>query len=135
MENQKVTDMARNMVGDGKLPNKYFVSINNSYLYYSEESEALEGINDAIQFTEKGGTIAMFDTYQKARDFIEANYYLGMETDDFTVNTIEIEDRLSGQIYEQTRIFYPASGEIKEETHEDIRFTEETMVKRGAKFV
>jgi hypothetical protein len=122
--------LAREILGDGKLPNKYFLSLSNDYLYYDGESS--NWIGDLIKnFRSKGGTIAVFDTYAEAKEAADG-YSLGNIMTElgmsFTVNRVTIEDRLSGELYEHTKTFFPAAGKIiDEEEHEDLRFTQKKL--------
>lgn len=58
-----------------------------------------------------------------------------MQEDGIIVNTVSIEDRLSGQLYEKSQIFNPKGrGKMREEVREDTKFTETKMRERGYVF-
>lgn len=116
----------KNLIGDGKLPNRYWVSISNDYSYIHDGS--VDWIGDIIpSFKSKGKTFPNgFDTYKLAKSF--ADFALGLRVDGITVNRINIEDRLTGELYEKTMIFDPETGISVEDEREDISFS----VKREA---
>lgn len=127
----KVERSARNMVGDGKLPNKYFVSVSSDYMYQHNDKDGvscLDWVGDILKdFQSKSATIATFKTYAEAKNYCYELLCLGFKMEDFTVNTITIEDRISGQVYEKTKVLYPDTAEIEEWIHEDIGFTRERV--------
>jgi len=126
----EVEKMAREMVGDGGDPNKFFVSIYSDYDYIHEDEDgamAQEGIDDLIPgFEGKGGTVKMFDSWSEAKEYIEDGYaYLGMKEDDFIVNRIVVEDRKNGVIYEQVKLFNPKNGTMREDIRDDSGWLDE----------
>ncbi len=131
--NPIVENQARKQVGDGKLPNRYFVSVSNDYYYYNKETDCSEWAGERDpDFKSEGGTIRVFNTYAAACKFVAT---IGDYSENIEVKTITIEDRLSGQIFERslhetevTRIEYDV------EYHEDLGFTKEEMKKRGEYF-
>jgi hypothetical protein len=134
--NKRQITWAQTHIGDSKLPNHYWISVSNDYYYYNNEAEAFDWISDHKLFNTKSELIAVFDTYHEAREYINENLYLGMKYDDnFTINSIFIEDRLSGEVFSHIRHYLPEEGVINDDyENDDYKFTEETMTKRGAKF-
>jgi hypothetical protein len=128
---------AVNNVGDGKLPNKYWVSVSNDYYYYNAEENVSEWIGDVIRdFKSKGETIDIaFNTYDDAKKYIEDNFYIDMKYKDYTINRITIEDRLSGELYEHTREFNPNDATVFDNEHEDTKFTENKLKEWGHQFI
>jgi hypothetical protein len=122
------------MAGDGKLPNYYWVSINDKY--YILIDGCADWVDDHIKELPecKSKTIAVFDTYAKAKQWIDDNLYLGCKFDDILVNCITIEDRLSGQVFESIREFDPIDCTVSEFTYDDYKFTKERMAKLGVEF-
>jgi len=113
-------------VGDGKLPNMYWVSISNHYYYFDEDSNSLESITERDpDFKIEGGTVAVFSTFREALEFADKNSWQG---DDIT-----IEDRLTGQIWEQFKFVHMIEKE-EYETHDDTRWTKEHMKELGVEF-
>ena len=122
---KNINDRARLMIGDGKTPNKYFVSLTN-------DMEALKG-NEIISTDDYKGAKRFiskidgeYDNYIKARR--EASEKLGA-IEDFgeikaPVTQVIIEDRLSGEVYRETE---------KGSKIEDIGFSRETEKKRKVK--
>lgn len=131
--NPIVENQARKQIGDGKLPNRYFVSISNDYHYYNKETESPEWAGERDpNFKSEGGTIRVFNTYAKAREFVST---IGDYFENIEIKTITIEDRLSGQVFERslserevTRIEYD------NEEFETLGYTKEEMKKRGEYF-
>lgn len=125
----------RDKIGDGKFPNQYWVSYSNDYEYL-HDGNCVGWIGDLIPtFKSKGKTIAKpFKTYAAAKRFCDYEFSLGTEYAGVIVNRINIEDRLSGELYEKTRCLLPDSAEFMDEDREDTGFTEEKMAKNGYKF-
>lgn len=120
----------KNMIGDYKLPNKYWISVGNEY--YIQRGNYLDWFeSEDIEF--KGGTIAKFDTYKEAKEFAEG-LYLGQKYEDFTINCITIEDRITGQLYEHIKVFLPEQGKFTEEIFEDTHFTEKHLQEKNKIF-
>lgn len=97
MTNQEAKALATEIVGDGKTPNKFFVTSSPYYYevdeYGDQESQLLDGFdNDSSSETQA------FDTYEEAEayyDDIELDIYDG-------VGSVMIEDRLTGTITEKS---------------------------------
>ena len=127
----------KNKIGDGKFPNQYWVSVSNDYLYIHDDN-MLDWIGDLIPtFKSKGKTIVKaFKTYAAAKRYCDYEFTLGCLCDfGFVVNRINIEDRLTGELYENTRIFNPDIVEINDWEHEETDFSKSTMQDNGFKFV
>jgi len=128
-------DISTKQIGDGKLPNKYWVSISEDYYYYKndEEGGVWTWLGDLGLFKPKGKTVALFDTYKEAREFVEdIPFDYGHE--EIHVNSIFIEDRLSGQVFEKVKAFSPEHGQINTFHEDDVEFTKKEMEKRGEAF-
>ena len=96
MTNEQAKAMAREMVGDGQSPNKFFVTSSPYYNVSDElgevESELLDGFDHNYSETK------VFDTLEDA----EA-YYNEVHLDIYEgVGSVTIEDRLTGQIKEKS---------------------------------
>lgn len=96
MTNQEVRELATEIVGDGKLPNKFFVTSSPYYheidQYGDYDSHILDGFEDS-QTESK-----VFDTFEEAEayyDDIELDIYDG-------IGQVMIEDRLTGIIKEKS---------------------------------
>lgn len=129
----------KDLIGDGKLPNRYWVSLSNDYSYVRTEKGAnyIDWIGNIIpSFKSKGKTIAKpFKTFRGALDFCN-RLILGENNGfNFVVNRINIEDRLSGQVYEKTFIFNPETAKIREDENNDSQYTQKAMAKKGVEFV
>lgn len=108
-------------IGDGKLPNRFWLSICNDY-YYNSGSNSYDWISDLKLFTCRSKELAVYKSYEEAKKAAD-EIYLGQEIDNITVNSIHIEDRLSGEVYEKARYFSPIDGKIWEDEHEDLSFS------------
>ena len=126
--------VSTNQIGDGKLPNKYWVSISEDY-YIMVKQGTLEWISGYLKyFKPKGKTLLSVTTYKHAKEIAD-DYYLGSEEDGIIVNTVSVEDRLSGQLYERSQVFSPkGKGKMHEEVYEDLKFTEMKMREKGYLF-
>lgn len=102
------------IIGDGKAPNKYLVSISNDYLYFNSKDGILDWIGGLKLFGIKGKSIKIFDTYKGAIKFIKEKLHQGMNHDGIIVNTITIEDRISGLLYCETKHYYSENAQIIE---------------------
>lgn len=96
MTNEQAKAMAREMVGDGQSPNKFFVTSSPYYNVSDEsgdlESELLDGFDHNYSETR------VFDTLEEAE-----NYYDGIDLDIYEgVGSIMIEDRFTGTIKEKS---------------------------------
>jgi len=96
MTNVQAQSMAREMVGDGMTPNKFFVTSSPYYTVTYDlgevESELLDGFDHNYSETK------VFDTLEDAEayyDEVDLDIYEG-------VGSVMIEDRLTGQIKEKS---------------------------------
>jgi len=119
-------------IGDGKTPNKYWVSISEDYYCESEPGVMGWASDLGVVKPPKGGTIRVFSSYPAARQFIDGDLPLGEEYNGVVVNTITIEDRISGEVFRRGKEFSPRSGRLWENEHEDLGFTEKTLAERKA---
>ena len=123
----------REMVGDGKLPNKYFVSFSNAELICKK------GICDWDERIKlMGGTVAVFESFEGAMKFMdgaEMEDYVRAGGDGFFVTNKTIEDRFSGELANETvENRTRMVEERRSEMHKDTRFTEERMKELGVEF-
>jgi hypothetical protein len=121
----------RDMIGDGKMPNKYWVALSNDYMYHHQDGKdnMVDWIGDIVPtFKSEGLTIEKpFSTYEKAKKFCDEIVIGEVCSYGFIVNRINIEDRLSGELYEKTKIFYPNDCSVEDWETEDFNFTKKTM--------
>ena len=95
MTNLEKKQLASEIVGDGQLPNKFFVTTGPWVTivdeYGDRESELLDG------YTENDTVTEVFDTYEDAN-----KYFSSIELDIYDGTTqILLEDRLTGVIKEE----------------------------------
>ena len=87
----QISELAKEIVGDGKSPNKFFVTVSPYFTVENEddfESELLDG------YTDKDTEIYLFDTFEQAN-----RYYDSVDLDPHSgVATVMIEDRMTGTI-------------------------------------
>ena len=114
-------------IGDGKLPNKYFV------FHYDEKFKRVRNEDKGISLEIIGGDeepensfLGEFKTYHEAVGCFDNSAYLPHSV---------IEDRLSGQILETLCIVCESCGREDWETYRDTEFTEKALNKKGLKFV
>jgi len=116
----------RKQIGDGKTPNKYWV-----FQYDQKYKRVKEpGIGITIELIKedivtKDSLIGEYKTFQEALNAVDNKAYLP---------NVVIEDRLSGQIFEQLCIVCQECGKEEYETHQDTKFTKETLKKKGIEF-
>jgi len=122
-------------IGDGKLPNKFWVSISEDYYVVSEPGVMDWASDQGIIKNPRGKTLAVFSSYKAARNFVDNELpELGREYDDgISVNTITIEDRISGEVFWRGIEFDPQHGDRWENERTDLDFTNKTVAARIAK--
>ena len=116
MTNQEVRELATEIVGDGKLPNKFFVTYSPYYHEVDEygdfDSHILDGFDDSETESK------VFDTIEEAE-----SYYNDVELDIYDgVGQVVIEDRLTGTIKEKTLKKVVRVEYIMTETDDTYRF-------------
>jgi len=105
------------LIGDGKLPNKYWV------FHYDEKATRKDNeINFPDNDKVSGGLIGEYKTYKEALQAVDNKAYLPH---------VVIEDRLSGQVFGTMCIVCPYCKKEDYDTFEDIKFTKEIL---GEKF-
>lgn len=113
----------KELIGDGKLPNKYWVfQYDQKYKRVNNEdnSISLEIIKEDMET--KNSLIGEYKTYQEALKAVDDKAYLP---------NVVIEDRISGQVFEQICIACSECGKEEWEPRHDISFTKKTL---GDKF-
>jgi len=118
----RMTKLAAAQIGDGKTPNKYWVSVASDYYLYDPKEGTLDWASDLKKFKVAGKTLKQFDSYEEAKKFADS-IELGSKMNGVVANTISIEDRLSGQVYERS-----IGGH---QTVDDIGFTKKQEKKLG----
>ena len=87
----QINELAKEIVGDGKDPNKFFVTVSPYFAVNSNdafESELLDG------YTKEDTETRLFDTFKQANE-----YYNSVDLDPYAgVGTVMIEDRKTGTI-------------------------------------
>lgn len=114
---------AKYEVGDGKTPNKYFVTISDDYQILKPGTNELVSVNDLFGRQGDYKTAAVFDNYKDAKKYVE-NIIFGRKFDGIEVNSVQIEDRLSGQLY---------TNDKNHEKYEDLHFSINEEKKKGVK--
>lgn len=112
--------MAINQIGDGKTPNKYWVSIGTDQYY--QEGNSLNWQSEVIGGKQKSKIVKVFPKYLDAFNFADS-IKLGSVVKGVIVNNVSIEDRLSGEVYFRTYL----------DKHWDIGFTEKKEKELGVK--
>ena len=111
----------KKQIGDGKTPNKYWV------FQYDQKFENKEGEIQLIkEDTEtKDSLLGEFKTFEEALRCVDDKAYLP---------NVVIEDRLSGQVFEQMCIVCPCCGKEEWESHKDIKYTQKRLDELGIAF-
>ena len=109
----------RKQIGDGKLPNNYWV------FHYDEKATRKDSEINFPDTKCDGGLVGEYKTYKEALEAVDNKAYLPH---------IVIEDRLTGVVFESLCIVCPCCNKEDYETNEDIKFTKDTMEKKGLKF-
>ena len=96
MTQEQIKEMAREMVGDGGTPNKWFVTYGPHVMVYKDgegDFELMEGYNE----NEDVFTYGPFDTYEEAVEcYNEQELYAGIG-----IGQVMIEDRQCGVVREK----------------------------------
>jgi len=108
----------KKQIGDGKLPNKYWV-----FQYDQKYKRVKEGDFNTIEIIKEaeGTKDSLIGEYKTYREALEAVDIRGV------LPNIVIEDRLSGQVFEQYCIVCKECGTEEWETRNDISFTKERL--------
>lgn len=108
-------------IGDGKLPNKYWV------FQYDQKYQNKNGCLEIIKedMATKDALLGEFKTFEDALKCVDNKAYLP---------NVVIEDRLSGQIFEQMCIVCPCCKKEEWVSHKDISFTQKRMAELGQVF-
>jgi uncharacterized protein (DUF1330 family) len=109
-------------IGDGKLPNRYWVFHYDEKFTMNEDSE-LESTADITET--KNSLVGEFKTYKEALQCVDTKTYLPH---------VVIEDRITGVVFESQVIVCSKCGHEEYDTIEDIRYTKESMEKKGIEF-
>jgi hypothetical protein len=128
------------MIGDGKLPNRYWISIHEDY--YINRGGSLDWASEVKKLKTNSRTVAISNKYHKAKEFI-VNEFIQYAVDKnargdkekifgLAPKGITIEDRLSGELYDYT---LEEVSKLEAFEREDIRFTKEELGKKGIAFV
>lgn len=115
-------------IGDGKLPNKYFVFHYDQKYKIIDNGEFKERvlINENEDTEAKDSFIGEFKTYKEALNAVDNKAYLP---------NVVIEDRLSGQIFESYVIVCECCGKEDYYSDHDTKYTQEEMERRGVEFI
>ena len=124
-----------NMVGDGKRPNRYWVTASTDFDYVHGE-DGVSLIDHADDLMKDHGIAsdsipvdAVFTTYAEAVEYAESQDMPG-EPEPGQINRLTIEDRLSGEVWQRILVAYPRTWggwHFETETTHEINFTRETM--------
>jgi hypothetical protein len=133
LKGNKMKTISTKRIGDGKLPNRYWLGISNDYYYYNKEINGMDWISDLNKFEVKSNTIAVFDTYKAAKQ-AAGEIPVGIVIDGIKANSIFIEDRLSGELYHRTQNFDFENGTIYESYIEDTKYTKQAMAEKNVTF-
>lgn len=129
--------MERAEVGDGNLPNRYWVSIADDYYICATDSDGAmccDWKSEQLKTPVRAKTPRCCPTFAMALGFARSLPF-GDEYKGVRILSIVIDDRISGMVWEKTRHFFSETGTVHDEENDDTKFTRETMRKRGVRFV
>lgn len=127
-------------IGDGKIPNKYYVSASSDFLVFKNGQG--DWASEKLGF--KAKSIGKGKTFNKYKDAIKYADYLSEQfpenPDMNTLNHVTVEDRLSGEVASIGIEAYKSKkgilNTVKTDVsrREDYGFTKKELEKRGLKF-
>ena len=109
-------------IGDGKLPNRYWVYHFDEKLTRNAENEIEEILTDKEI---DGGLLGEFKTYREAMECRNNKAFYPHVT---------IEDRITGMVYEDMVIICPCCEKEDYESYEDIKYTKKYIEDAGKIF-
>jgi hypothetical protein len=124
-----VKKVSTTQIGDGKLPNKYWVSVHNNFFYESKPG-FWDWADERDGFKVEGNVVGVFSTYAKARELFDS-IPAGEVFDGVLVRGKTIEDRMSGEVAEETG--YEVNRLEYMETV-DLEFTKKEMAAKKVAF-
>ena len=107
------------LIGDGKFPNKYWVFQYDQKYKRVKQDDGSMSIDVIAEDASKGEhLIGEYKTWKEALQAVDNKAYLP---------NVVIEDRLSGQVFEQLCISCQECGKEEYETHEETRYTRKKL--------
>jgi hypothetical protein len=145
--NEDFWGISTQQIGDGKLPNLYWVSYTNDYYICRRQRDGgmyCDWISGELGFNATSKTLQkIFKTFKEAMkkanelaERIDEDGDFGSQPKATEINYVTIEDRMSGQIYEIGVHYYPESRVDRVEVFSDLDtcFTKQRMKELGAVF-
>jgi hypothetical protein len=118
---------AENHIGDGKMPNYYWVFQYDQKYKRTKKNDGSTSIDIIKEDSGRDDNfLGQFASYQEALNCVNKKAYLP---------NITIEDRLTGQVFESICIACQECGQEEYETHEDIKYTKERIEAAGGTFI
>jgi hypothetical protein len=115
-------------IGEGLLPNRYWVAVSNNHYYFTNEAGGFDRINGLGLLPVRKKAVRAFPTYDLAHKWVKENLYLGMHFEGITVNCVTIMDFLSSESFCLNRELSPADDETYNyRQQEALRHTIERM--------
>jgi len=112
------------MVGDGNLPNVYWVSFSNYYYVENEDGDMVSIDEIDPDFKGDGGVVAVFSTFRDAMNYID-KYQSDIH--------VMVEDRLTGVIWESYK--YERIETVEHwDIIDDTAWTKKHMKEMGVEF-
>jgi hypothetical protein len=119
---QRMLKIPTVQIGDGKTPNKYWVSVSSDYYIEDKKNRTLDWASDSkFSPAVQGKTLKTFSTYEEAKAYADS-IPLESKVQGVEANTVSVEDRLTGQVYERS---------VGTQPHEDIMFTKDKEKELG----
>lgn len=116
----------KKQIGDGKFPNKYWVFQYDVKFKRVKNEEFTEIVPINEVFETSNSLIGECKTFQEALKLVDNKAYLPY---------VVIEDRLTGQVFEQQCIVCQECNKEEYNNFKDIGFTKQKMEEKGYYFI
>lgn len=118
---KEVAELAKKVIGDGKEPNQFFVTVSNDFMFNMDDdvtSYSASPKKSPIKLEDKV-EVETFGPYSSAKDALKKANEIDL-SEDAGPRYVMIEDRKSGQVYEK---FLKAQQKVvwTEEVNDDLK--------------
>lgn len=125
-ERRRKVKTSQKQIGDGKFPNKYWVFQYDQKYKKARQEDGSIFLDLIKEDTSKNSHyLGVFKTYREALECVDNKAYLP---------NVVIEDRISGQIFEQMCIVCQECGKEEWESFPQVDFTKKKMEENGYEF-
>lgn len=138
MKTSHTHEDAQNMIGDGQLPNIYFVTTSRDYTVHpADDTPNHPAVDKYTDLDPDNSFVGAFTTFKEARNAVDETFMPSPEDQWEGAHSIYIEDRLTGVVYEiqwheyHTVTKFGSTYTFEVEAYDDSQFTREKL---GDKF-